>query len=89
MKWFEFFLKKKINNVHSFPFESFKSFEQKKSWILSFNNISMTIFLKKKGLINGFYYYYNNTTYVKVLSIILWIFFINLNYFTLHYLRLL
>jgi hypothetical protein len=28
------------------------------------------------------------TSYVKLLSIIIWLFFINLNYFTLHYLRL-
>jgi hypothetical protein len=38
-----------------FPFESLKSFEQKKNWISLFNNISMTIVLKKKIIINGFF----------------------------------
>jgi hypothetical protein len=32
--------------------------------------------------------YTNYTTYAKLFSIIIWLFFINLNYFTLHYLRL-
>jgi hypothetical protein len=47
----------------------------------------MTIFLKNKSLINDILLY-NNTTYVKLLSIIIWLFFINLKYFTLHYLWL-
>jgi hypothetical protein len=32
--------------------------------------------------------YNNNTTHAKLLSIIIWLFFIHLNYFTLHYLWL-
>jgi hypothetical protein len=40
--------------LHLFPFESLKSFEQKKSCISLFNNISMTIILEKKSLVNGF-----------------------------------
>jgi hypothetical protein len=49
----------------------------------------MTIILKKKSLINGKYFcYYNNNTYVRLLSIIIELLFVVLNYFTLHYLRL-
>ncbi len=40
--------------LHLFPFESLKSFEQKKSWISLFSNISMTILLKNNNLINEF-----------------------------------
>jgi hypothetical protein len=48
----------------------------------------MTILLNFKK-INGFIFcWYDNTTYVKLLSIIIWLFSINLNYFTLHYLQL-
>jgi hypothetical protein len=73
MKCFEFiYLLISIMYIIAFYFfESLKSFEQKKSWTSSFNNISMTILLKKKSLINGFFYSYNNTTYVKLLSIII------------------
>jgi hypothetical protein len=35
-----------------------------------------------------FFCSYNNIIYVKLLSIIIWLFFINLNYFTPHYLWL-
>jgi hypothetical protein len=46
MKWLKFNLK--VSYLHLFPFESVKSFEQIRFWISLFNNISMTIFLKKK-----------------------------------------
>jgi len=54
-KWNDSIFKKKIQwctQLHLFPFESLKSFEQKKSWMSLFNNISMTIhliFLKIKN----------------------------------------
>jgi hypothetical protein len=89
MKWFEFtFFKISIMYIITFiSFWKFKIIWKKVSWISSFNNISMTILLKKKCN-KWFLKKYNNTTYVKLLSNIIWLFFINLNYFTLHYLRL-
>jgi len=49
----------------------------------------MTILLKKKKFNKWIIFLkYNNIIYVKLLSIIIWLFFINLNYFTLHYLWL-
>jgi len=49
----------KFNNVHSyiyFPLKIKNHLNKKKSWISLFNSISMTIILKKKSLINGFFF---------------------------------
>jgi len=55
MKWFKFIFKKNsiMYMITFISFESLKSFEQKKSWISLFNNISLTILLKNKSLRNG------------------------------------
>jgi hypothetical protein len=48
-----------FNNVHNYIYfflKILKSFEPKESWISLFNNISMTILLKKKSLINRFFF---------------------------------
>jgi hypothetical protein len=53
------YFSKKFNNVHNYIFtffESLKSFEQKKSWISLFNNISMTILLNLFFLTNGIFF---------------------------------
>jgi hypothetical protein len=54
-----------------------------------FHNISMTIHLKKKMFNKWiFFWVYNNTTYVRLFLVNIVLLFINLNYFTLHYLWL-